>query len=215
MRMFIATVSASFWIVQSYRTMAGYFYKETCDDKAGIAKNSGLFIAAYHIIAVHKDTRRKEFNFWGAEYNELFVEGKTVKTWNFTKFNEFHNEQYDDFEMVVGFLVVRTDTKRKNDNPVVFEHRNYTYNKSEPGTGDDFSSMYYGSTFRPGRIEIKLFEDDKLTKYERTFLDYTPPEDCYATGSWIANEGFYLLDKTTQEWYPIYYDMWSEDVFIM
>ncbi|CAJ0599551.1 unnamed protein product [Cylicocyclus nassatus] len=123
--------------------------------------------------------------------------------------------------VTIALLVVRKDSKdakgnikynRANENPVAFYSSAYEDCKfSKTGTGDDFSEMYKGNPFRPGNMTVKL---TKGRKDVATLLKFVPNPDCYATDTWIANEGWYVLDKESNTWYPIYFDpVFSDQAF--
>ncbi|CAJ0607455.1 unnamed protein product [Cylicocyclus nassatus] len=217
MCLLMLAVLANLWVVSS-KWMIGDYYMEKCDPNAGIDSGSDLFVAKAHVITVNKESRQKTHNFYTTEcIHGIFEKDKYPVNWNLSAYEEYYDRLLNNSELVLAILVGRNGTNRKNDNRVVFHHADYKEcvgDKNETGTESDFSSMYFKSPFRPGRIVIDIYEDTSRKRHLSTLLDYKPPQDCYATGSWIANEGLYLLDVTTQEWYPIYYDIWSEPVFI-
>ncbi|CAJ0608350.1 unnamed protein product [Cylicocyclus nassatus] len=213
MRMLTAAVFASLlWIAHS-----GKLQIELHRDKCYNAdlKDGDLFIRKVHIIAVNNETRRKQFNWYSGKCDyKPFVDPVLKLEGNF----DFHASYFKDAAFVVGFLVQRGKETRENDNPMVFVHSDYETCggesvKIKTGSGSDFSKMYSNSPFRPGRIVVNVYEDDWT--FRKTLVHYEPPADCYATDTWIANEGFYLVDPEMKVLYPIYYDMWADDVFIM
>ncbi|VDO21951.1 unnamed protein product [Haemonchus placei] len=78
----------------------------------------------------------------------------------------------------------------------------------EPGTGNDFSRMYYESPFIPS-ITIVKTEDGTVVK---VYANYTV-NSCTQTGVWVGNEVVYKLDVEKTEWTPIYYDPWETDFY--
>ncbi|KAK6730409.1 hypothetical protein RB195_007090 [Necator americanus] len=94
------------------------------------------------------------------------------------------------------------------------------------GTGLDFSTMYYEDPFRVGRTVLFVTIFNRLSttlnpksrygvirrKWIPEQSEYTPPKNCYAPGSWIANEGLYLLDPDTKQFYLTYYNIFDAAV---
>ncbi|CAJ0592070.1 unnamed protein product [Cylicocyclus nassatus] len=226
MHVLVAAVFANLLcLLQSWKMVAKLWVEE-CDPNAKIDEDADLSVATLHVIPVDKDTRKKMYHYYYSKSCDeiIFAVSSRWKNPNIAEIYWNQTVDQDDlskvpkYDSVFGMLVVRKDKTCENDNPVTFFHKRYKECgcKKEPGSGSDFSSMYDKSPFRPGRIEIILYKDNAEKQYHSTLLNYTPPADCYATDTWIANQGLYLLDLENKVWYPVYYDLWSdEDFFIM
>ncbi|KAK6730292.1 hypothetical protein RB195_007011 [Necator americanus] len=109
-----------------------------------------------------------------------------------------------EYEMMYAIRVGRKDPVRANENPLKYHLKMCHEGVGKRGTGLDFSTMYYEDPFRVGRMVVK--------RGDEIVFEYTPPKDCYATGSWIANEGIYLLDPETNQFHMIYYNIFIADI---
>ncbi|KAK6013176.1 hypothetical protein OSTOST_21566 [Ostertagia ostertagi] len=113
----------------------------------------------------------------------------------------------------VSFL--RGDQERRNESPTTnfYLKTAKLFNGTqppEPGTGEDFSRMYFEVPFIP-RYEVHEY-DKKSGRKGKTILLQTGSK-CAQTGVWIANEMFYKMDVETNEWTPIYYQPDQTDFY--
>ncbi|KAK6730287.1 hypothetical protein RB195_007008 [Necator americanus] len=107
-----------------------------------------------------------------------------------------------EYELIYGMRVERKDPACANENPLKYHLKICYSGVTERGTGLDFSTIYYEDPFRIGKVVIKRGGKEGVVVFE-----YNPPKNCHAPGSWIANEGIYLHDPDTNEFYLIYYDV--------
>ncbi|CAJ0603288.1 unnamed protein product [Cylicocyclus nassatus] len=185
-----------------------HLYVEQDNKCPGAQINDGhLPVTSYEVIAVDKETRETDHIFHSTECGgHKHNYGKEPMQWTYD-FNRKRSD-YKTHDVVIGITVIRKKG-RANENPSVTA---FSQNETKcfdglekPGTHSDFSSMYLEAPFRPGPMRVELL--DEKGKRVHTWFEYTPPRECYATDSWIANEGHYLLDTETSTWYPIYFDI--------
>ncbi|KAK6730291.1 hypothetical protein RB195_007011 [Necator americanus] len=174
------------------------------DECPGAKKNTNSFGTAVPLtIIVKKDSRERrrvvdaghcqEHNYFEKDTSLYFKAHELVGRGN-----------QSEYEMMYAIRVGRKDPVRANENPLKYHLKMCHEGVGKRGTGLDFSTMYYEDPFRVGRMVVK--------RGDEIVFEYTPPKDCYATGSWIANEGIYLLDPETNQFHMIYYNIFIADI---
>nr|CDJ94065.1 unnamed protein product [Haemonchus contortus] len=126
--------------------------------------------------------------------------------------DEYKGNVTENLSFGMYFGVIRATNLRRNENlftNYVLVHENlFEPSLVPPGTGSDFSEMYYGAPFV---LRIHIFEL-KETGEEKEISLYTI-EKCGRDQRWIANEGYYRLDVDTGELLPIYYNPTKSDFY--
>ncbi|EYC04126.1 hypothetical protein Y032_0089g2229 [Ancylostoma ceylanicum] len=185
------------------------FVSDTSCANAMRKKEASLSLFSMTILIISKDnleiTHRMQTpaSYW----NETFIGPNYFTDFTDDKIS-FDDEKQD---VIITAAFFRRHGDRVNDNPICFEDADYNnylkeYGMKPTGSGLDFSGMYYDNPIRP-YFRIKFGTGEDIFRFE------TPQTDCFARGTWVANEGQFYWRNSTSSWAPFYYDDATATIF--